>query len=424
MDVAYNQHSSFRRKSRSSVNLNHLSLAPLTSKLPIHDAHDVLDDNDLTTPTSAPPTITSYSYLQGKSAPTTPRLLSRSPGPNNRSASVSGARKSRSSTSLAKSKSSSHLPHNQSRAAHRQSSTSLHTSPTTPRHRSHPNQLKQTDRSDSDWLLRCGSIISLETRESKGQAWLSTRASSTSLAGHSPQDVEDEAFERELAKEREELVYGSRHTSRHPSRHPSRRSSVHLDGNDDNISSPAYSRFGSRSHSRVGSMTPGGSSHRMTTFVEDYFNSNGSGSTPLAENPDEEFAGPDFVNLDEELENYTADDVEFGNGTGAEDEAYVRKLVKGSGNGGVGSWFGHVLGVKLFAVEEDDEEESDDDYDGETTDGEGSGHEMERRVSSLRRLEGQNMKTMVDESIPPPKENEGGWHDAAWLLTVASKVLL
>ncbi|KAK4655977.1 hypothetical protein QC762_307210 [Podospora pseudocomata] len=426
MDVAYNQHSSFRRKSRSSGNLTHLSLAPLTSKLPIHDAHDILDDNDLTTPTSAPPTVTSYSYLQGKSAPTTPRLLSRSPGPNNRSASVSGARKSRSSVSLAKSKSSSHLPHNQSRASHRQSSTSLHTSPTTPRHRSshHPNQLRQTDRSDSDWLLRCGSIISLETRESKGQAWLSTRASSTSLAGHSPQDAEDEAFERELAREREELVYGSRHTPRHLSRHASRRSSVHLDGNDDNISSPAYSRFRSRSHSRVGSMTPGGSSHRMTTFVEDYFNSNGSGSTPVAENPDDEIAGPDFVNFDEELENYIVDEAEFVTGDGAEDEAYVRKLVKGTGNGGVGSWFGHVLGVKLFAVEEDDEEESEDDYDGETTDGEGSGHEMERRVSCLRRLEGQNMKTMVDESIPPPKENEGGWHDAAWLLTVASKVLL
>lgn len=162
----------------------------------------------------------------------------------------------------------------------------------------------------------------------------------------------------------------------------------------------------------------------MTTFVEDYFNSNGSGSTPVAENPDDEIAGPDFVNFDEELENYTVDDAEFVTGDGAEDEAYVRKLVKGTGNGGVGSWFGHVLGVKLFAVEEDDEEESEDDYDGETTDGEGSGHEMERRVSCLRRLEGQNMKTMVDESIPPPKENEGGWHDAAWLLTVASKVLL
>ncbi|KAK0732580.1 hypothetical protein B0T21DRAFT_412750 [Apiosordaria backusii] len=422
MDVAYNQHS-FRRKSRSSVNLNHLSLAPLTSKLPIHD----VPDNDMITPTSAPPNVTSYSYLQGKSAPTTPRLLSRSPGPNNRSTSLSGSRTpSRSAASISKSKSSSHLPHNHNRNNHRQSSTSLHTSPTTPRRFSHhPNQLKQSDRSDSDWLLRCGSIISLETRESKGQAWLSTRASSTSLAGLSPQDAEDEAFERELAREREELVYGSRHTSRHPSRHASRRSSVHLvDGNDDNIYSPTYSRFGSRSHSCVGSMTPGGSSHRMTTFVEDYFNSNGSGSTPLAENPDEEIPGPDFVNLDEELENYNLDEAEYVNGNnGAEDEAYVRKLVK-SGNGGVGSWFGHVLGVKLFAVEEDDEEESEDDYDGETTDGEGSGREMEKRASSLRRLEGQNMKTMVDESIPPPREDEGGWHDAAWLLTVASKVLL
>jgi hypothetical protein len=34
------------------------------------------------------------------------------------------------------------------------------------------------------------------------------------------------------------------------------------------------------------------------------------------------------------------------------------------------------------------------------------------------------MTTALDERVPPPKADEGGWHDAAWLLTVASKVIL
>ncbi|KAG4216802.1 hypothetical protein PC116_g34717 [Phytophthora cactorum] len=34
------------------------------------------------------------------------------------------------------------------------------------------------------------------------------------------------------------------------------------------------------------------------------------------------------------------------------------------------------------------------------------------------------MSNAQEERIPPPKSDEGGWRDAAWLLTVASKVLL
>ncbi|KAL2290161.1 hypothetical protein FJTKL_00646 [Diaporthe vaccinii] len=69
---AYNQHSSQgRRKNRSSTNLNHLSLAPLTTKLPINDTEIMFTELNIHT--------YSTSYIQGKSAPTTPSLLSRSP---------------------------------------------------------------------------------------------------------------------------------------------------------------------------------------------------------------------------------------------------------------------------------------------------------------------------------------------------------
>lgn len=123
---------------------------------------------------------------------------------------------------------------------------------------------------------------------------------------------------------------------------------------------------------------------------------------------EEDIAGPDFVNLDEELEAREEQD------TSLEDEAYVRRLVK-KGNGGVGTWFGSVLGVQLFSVEENSEESEGEESDGEVEEG-------PRRSESMRRLEA--MTAVVEEKMPPPKEDAGGWHDAAWLLSVASKVLL
>ncbi len=47
---------------------------------------------------------------------------------------------------------------------------------------------------------------------------------------------------------------------------------------------------------------------------------------------------------------------------------------------------------------------------------------QERRRSSVRQFEG--VTTLVEERMPPPKADEGAWQDAAWLLSVASKVLL
>jgi hypothetical protein len=131
-------------------------------------------------------------------------------------------------------------------------------------------------------------------------------------------------------------------------------------------------------------------------------------------------AGPDFVSLDTKLEAVEAD-------TSHEDEAHVRRLVKNGGAGG-GTWFGNVLGWGLFSVEEN-EEESDEEGDRETgvEDGEGEGEVVEfsaegRRRSTARQFEG--IPLPVEERIPPPKSDEGGWQDAAWLLSVASKVLL
>jgi hypothetical protein len=232
-------------------------------------------------------------------------------------------------------------------------------------------------------LLRAGALISSETREFKGQAWLVSRQSSTSLSGI--RDADEEAFDRELARERD---LASRLSSR-------RASLANIEGEH----SPHGSRRGSRSASRVGShtqiITP-----RERRSEDGYF--------PRGLDGDEYIPGPDFVNLDEKLEAIELD------ASQDDDEATIRRLVKG-GSARPGSW---LPGWSLFAVEENDDES--DDADEET---EGDCEDLrERRGMSVRHFEG--VSNIPEDRIPPPKADEGGWQDAAWLLSVASRVLL
>ncbi|KAK3952166.1 hypothetical protein QBC32DRAFT_342043 [Pseudoneurospora amorphoporcata] len=472
MDVAYNQHShAARRKNRSSTNLNHLSLAPLTSKLPI-DNDDFLEQYGQ----QFEPVPRTTSYLQGKSAPATPRLISHSPGPHPARASTmtgTGMNHSRGKSApaarLPKSKSTTHL-----------GSKSGAASPTHTR-RSAAAVAADNERNLSDWLLRAGALISTETRESKGQSWLASRASSTSLTGL--HNAEEEAFERELARERELLLQntaangipgiGSRNVSRNASRNASRRGSLVITtGNniiDDEYytTSPIHSRLGSRSHSRTGSRTQLARTPNERHALEHsagYFHHHGMyhhqqhHEVGITEEDDEDTngPGPDFVNIDEKLElaHYNQQQLLLENDAAismVEDEIAVRRLVK---DRNIGSWFGRVLGVQLFAVEEDDEEDSSDsdrdedddqhmayggsrqhsegqsteDDDGSTTETDSSSegarrrpHDKQRREQ--RRFEDAQLSKLVDEKVPAPKEEGGTWHDAAWLLTVASKVI-
>jgi len=78
-----------------------------------------------------------------------------------------------------------------------------------------------------------------------------------------------------------------------------------------------------------------------------------------------------------------------------------------------------MLGWSLFSVDEDGE-----DGDAESERQEKS--ESELAEYSLRR--GGDIEKLRDahvSNIPPPKDEDStGWQDAAWLLSVASKVLL
>ncbi|KAI1175769.1 hypothetical protein F4777DRAFT_304565 [Nemania sp. FL0916] len=361
MDVAYTQHAGHaRKKNRSTTNVNYLSLAPLTTKLPLADAEHFPDF-------IAPPVHHNLSYLQGKSAPTTPRLLqspphTRSNSPRRRASVPDSA------TVLAKSKSATQL-HGRKGSRHAVAGFSP-----LPHHRYGEDQ-----RRDSDWMLRTGALISSETRESKGQAWLASRASSTSLTGM--RDAEEEAYERELAREKQ---LASARNSR-------RGSAVEF---EEDFLSPG-SRYGSRSQSRVGSRS------RMRTPLERVTQDGYFGQ----QTTEEDIPGPDFVGLDEKLEAIESD-------TTQADEATIRRLVTRRSNG-VGAWM-----WSLFAVEENDEDS--DTGDGGVTDGETESHP---RSASTMDFEG--FSTLPESRVPPPKGEEGtGWQDAAWLLSVASKVLL
>ncbi|KAI0205481.1 hypothetical protein F4808DRAFT_455709 [Astrocystis sublimbata] len=364
MDAAYKQHASqARRKNRSSHNLNHLSLAPMTTKMPLTDSENLPE-------LVASPLHYNSSYLQGKSAPTTPRLLqspsqTRSNSPRRR-ASISDA-----AGPLSKSKSTTHL---HVRKGSRHAVGSL--TPRQSRRRHGEDQ-----RADSDWMLRIGALISSETRESKGQAWLVSKASSTSLTGM--RDPDEEAYERERARERELASLRN-----------SRRGSVA--GIDEGLVSPG-SRYGSRSHSRVGSRS------RLKTPLERIAQDGYFSQELMPEN----IPGPDFVGLDEKLEAFEMD-------TTKADEATVRRLVMRPGGGGVGAWM-----WSLFSVEENNEDS--DAADDDMTDGE-TESQIPRSASTI---DFEGLSRLSEPELPPPKADEGSsWQDAAWLLSVASKVLL
>ncbi|KAI1825686.1 hypothetical protein F4861DRAFT_161334 [Xylaria intraflava] len=366
MDAAYKQHASYaRRKNHSATNINHLSLAPLTTKMPLADAEHLPDF-------IASSFYHNPSYLQGKSAPTTPRLLqspsqTRSNSPRRR-ASIPDARGA--ATTIAKSKSTTHLH------VHKGGPQELLGFSHLPRHR----RDEDTQGVHSDWMLRTGALISSETRESKGQAWLVSRASSTSLTGI--RDADEELYVRELAREKELA-----------SRRGSRRGSV--SGLDDGLISPG-SRYGSRSHSRMGNRS------QIKMPLERALQDAYSYPEPTEDN----IPGPDFVGLDEKLEAVKVD-------TSKSDEATIRRLVVRR-SGGVGAWM-----WSLFAVEENDEDS--DTADEDMTDGETEG-QIPRSASTV---DFEGFSSPPSPRIPPPKENDGtGWQDAAWLLSVASKVLL
>ena len=374
MDAAYDQR--VRRARRKNRSTGALTLAPLTTRLPLDD-----DDYDAYPEASAAAYVPSRTYLQGRSAPTTPGLFASSPS---RSRSDERPPAPGAAGRLPKSRSATHL-------SRRGAAGTL--SPPTGRRR----REDEARRGDGDWLLRAGALLTAEARETKGQAWLATRDSSTSLT-ELDEEAEAGAREREAARERERA---------------GRRGSLPGDG----VWSPTggsriASRSGSRSGSRVGSrthlsaLTP---RHEPEGYFDGAHEDGGGGDGGG-------IPGPDFVNLDERLEA-----VAVGQDTSAEDEDHVRMLVKREKDN-FGSWVGSFVGWPLSSVQENDEETSDDARDGDGGAAEQAGEPPARRPSVAWQLEGD--REAPRPAVPPPSADEGGWKDAAWLLSVATRVII
>jgi hypothetical protein len=265
---------------------------------------------------------------------------------------------------------------------------------------------------DDEWWHRAGLAIAGETRDSKGQGWLVRRESSTSLVANEDQDQHDSKRMALLSGEHlngEEFPTFSPRMSRAGSRFPSRVGS--------RVHSARQSRRGSRVGSRIDlGMSPVSARHSLDQDLPSF---------------DERFmTGPDFVEDPES----------------SGDEEEVARLAHSGG-----SWIDRLIGWTLFSVDEDREASSDEEDEGEEN-GAFLPSNMTREELRLRReveakrrklereaiIAAAKLKARDKENVhvdaeggsrPSTAEGEkaaeegGGWQDAAWLLSVASKAL-
>jgi len=120
---------------------------------------------------------------------------------------------------------------------------------------------------------------------------------------------------------------------------------------------------------------------------------------------------PDFVEAEDE---------------GAVDDEEVSRLAQEKGFG-LGGLVDRLVGFSLFNVDEDGEETEEEHHAEETAEEVANRKEAQvrRRREQLERAASSSAVAIVrPEGVRPPVQGEdGGWQDAAWLLSVASKVL-
>lgn len=262
---------------------------------------------------------------------------------------------------------------------------------------------------DDDWLTRAGLATTSMLRESKGQSWLVSRDSSTSL-------LADENASDNDGNDNDgyELLDDSMMRNLNSPSHQ------RLHFGDDELS-PETPRAMSRWGSRFGSRTTSARNSRrgsraeldhLPTLVasrqEDYF----TAMSKAAEY--ESTVEPDFVD---------PPDAMFASETDAEQEIARLAKERSFGFGGV---VDRLVGWSLFSVDEDRDATDVEDDDAVGTKGTDEGTDG---TSSLARRARQRHADAQMQSSQEPQaerrdEDKGAWSDAAWLLSVASKVIL
>ncbi|CAI6338606.1 unnamed protein product [Periconia digitata] len=419
------------RSRRSHLNLHelNLSIAPLSSKYP-------LDASAPPSPSGETLHTPRTSYIAQKSAPTTPGILSLS---QSRSNSRNGRRnpskpyaydgyfinpdhpvrddgeipKAKSTTTMLPGVSFVDQP---SKGRHHTRKGTAPLPLRKPLHRHH------TSDTTDGWFHRAGIAIAGETRDSKGQGWLIRRESSTSLV-QSADDYDDEAKARHVALLSGESLNNADYDTPFTPR---------LSRAGSRMQSRLHSRMGSRIHSARQSRRGSTAGSRVDLVMS--ARSKASSARHSLELDESMFERdqiePDFIEADEE---------------GDDDEEEVARLARERGFG-LGTWVDKLIGWSLFSVDEDGEDsssEDDDEEEDESMRPENMTKEefrLRREVEAKRRklereaiiaasaVHAHDKDTATDDEAenkpPPPGEEGGGWADAAWLFTVASKVIL
>ncbi|KAI6892625.1 hypothetical protein D0869_04060 [Hortaea werneckii] len=435
------------RPKRSTTNLANLRLAPLSTKF--------TDDQPTNYTTAKSPyeehndftfARNHSSYLQGRSAPSTPGILSRSSSRKHLGGGLSrrgslyedetppyhyaGAaqtptdriRTDVGSGQIPKAKSDAALLSQQRLSGYgvplrRKQYTRSRTGTSTPTGRRTSAETAENDEDDNDdWLTRTRASTHALLQEAKGQSWLATRDSSTSLA-HLDSDaddiVDDEGYE-EMAAASSSGNTATTATQRHPNR-------LRIDPPSPaamRVRSPVWgSRYGSRSGSKRTSRR--GSTTAFHTPMagpptsagaESYF---GGGDGELRGEQME----PDFVDLPPQRKGG-----EQGGGGAAADENELARLTSEK-SFGLGRLVDQIMGFNLFKVEEGQESTDDDEVDERERDELTDAASRLAAEAKRRREEKERLTALPPAPRDVGEEGQGGWQDAAWLLSVASKAL-
>ncbi|KAM0715330.1 hypothetical protein Q7P37_008828 [Cladosporium fusiforme] len=418
-EIMSTSRSSSRNKKRSTTNLADLRLAPLSTRF-VPDNNKPQHGGVPRSPYEEAANVTFArhhpTYMQGRSAPTSPGILSRSSSrrhlggglsrrgslyddtvpasdvtivyPTSAREEVLQIRKEGGGMPKAKSEAALGLGHqnqqrlsgygvqlSQKRLAPPRSKSG---SPNTPRVRS---KMRLATNTEEDWLSHANNTTKALLGEARGQTFLSSSNSATALAlPSSDEDDEDDEGYEELA--------ATAHLS-----------SPHRAGTL-SPSSPTMNRWGSRFGSRSGSRRTSrrGSLTNLrtplaTTNIEgaaSYFDSIGGA--------DLRDAGPNLIAEESE------DDADAGAANDEADEAELKHLAQNPAIG-FGGIFERIAGVGWFAGGDSEE----------------SGQETE--------LEGEDGKRRAMPPPPPPPvpgedgQRVGLWEDAAWLLSIAGRAL-
>ncbi|THX44371.1 hypothetical protein D6D10_00510 [Aureobasidium pullulans] len=382
-----------RTSRRSHTNLSNLRLAPLSRDISPVDGRMA----SLTSPHT--------SYIEGKSAPTTPSILGRSSSRRqlggaglSRKLSIydaeyapvqvttqglprSALRPDAGDHIMPKAKSEAALNPRPTRAALPKLRTPL----------LHPNSTiyavkPQDKQNDDDWITRAGLATTSMLRESKGQSWLTSRRSSTSLQLAQSSDDEEDALVSKSAISLQRLHFADDEFSPETPRATSRWGS--------RFGSRAASARNSRRGSRANLESP--DLHRDPS---DYFGD--------AVMEPEMSVRPDFV----DPRDHSDDE---------DPEQEVARLAR-EASFGFGSLIDRLVGWTLFDVTEDREAT---DVETETEDETPTLRERVVHTPVVRPASPPRPRQAVAGADRQGNGEDGGWQDAAWLLGVASKVLL